>query len=74
MKSVLAVAATAVIALTGTVTVAQTVDPMAGVPAADQTRITKCKAMKPGAMTKSATCQKMMKLYPTAFAGTASSN
>lgn len=49
-------------------------DAMATVPAAAQTKIVKCMAMKHDAMMKNATCMKMMKLYPAAFAGSASSN
>ncbi len=48
--------------------------PMATVPAADMKMIDKCKAMKPGAMTKNAMCAKMIKLYPDQFANTAGSN
>ncbi len=71
MKIVVALIATAL----GTAAAAQmATDAMAGVPAADQATITKCLAMKHDAMMKKASCMKMMKLYPAAFAGSASSN
>ena len=47
---------------------------MAGVPAAAMKKITHCKTMAHDAMMSNKTCMKMMKLYPTAFSGSASSN
>ena len=69
-------AAALIAATLGTAAAAQmaAADPMAGVPAAAQAKITKCMAMKHDMMMKNATCMKMMKLYPAAFAGSASSN
>lgn len=53
---------------------ASSASPMATVPAADMKKIGKCKAMTADAMGKSATCMKMMQLYPNQFANTAGSN
>jgi hypothetical protein len=59
----------------GSAATAQTAGPAPTVrTAADIKTIGKCKAMKPGAMAKSAMCTKMMQLYPDQFANTAGSN
>ena len=49
-------------------------NPMAGVAAADVKTVNRCKMMKHDEMMKSPMCQRMMQLYPAAFAGSVSSN
>ena len=75
------VAAALIAATLGTAAAAQmspaapmAADAMAGVPTSAKAKITKCMAMSHDMMMKNATCMKMMKLYPAAFAGSVSSN